>query len=106
MTDRTTLALAACEGLPDAELAERGAQGFKKMIERKRKYAAAFRMTSAAGVAVVQELKKATAKAEELQAKLDKANATIAALQAMDTPVSDTTQAADMLKNLGKKGAQ
>lgn len=36
MTDRTTLALAACAGLTDAELAERGASGYRKMRDRKR----------------------------------------------------------------------
>ena len=43
MTDRIALALAACEGHTNEELAQRGAGGFKYMIERKRAYARAAR---------------------------------------------------------------
>ena len=56
MTDRTTLALAACAGLSDAELAERGNQGYAKMIQRKRKYAQAARMMAVANAHLAKEL--------------------------------------------------
>lgn len=99
MTDRTTLALAACAGLTDTELAERGAQGFKKMRDRKRQYANAARM-------LAKGMELAEAKIASLEKQLDAAKKQIATLEQLDAPVTDTTQAADMLTAIaGKKGA-
>jgi hypothetical protein len=95
MTDRTTLALAACAGLTDAELAERGPQGFKKMRDRKRQYATAARM-------LAKGMELAEAKIADLQKQLDAAKKHAAALEQLDAPVTDTTQAANLLAALGK----
>lgn len=91
---RIALALAACVGLPDKDLAKRGPLAFPKMILRKRGYAAAARKLAAENVA--------------LKAALAKAEATIASyqeLEALDAlGVSDTTQAQQLLAGItGKK---
>jgi len=98
MTDRTTLALAACAGLSDAELAQRGAQGYAKMIERKRKYAAAARLVATANEVLAKELAKTKAALKAAQAQLT-------TLEQLDTPISDTTQAMGMLANIAAKPA-
>jgi hypothetical protein len=95
MTYRTTLALAACAGISDAELAERGDQGFKKMRDRKRVYAKAARM-------LAKGMELAEAKIADLQKQLDAAKMHTAALEQLDAPVTDTTQAAGLLAALGK----
>lgn len=85
MTDRTTLALAACAGISDTELAERGNQGYAKMIQRKRKYAQAARMLAVANAHLAKELAKT--------------------LEQLDAPVGDTTLAAGMLASIAAKPA-
>jgi hypothetical protein len=95
MTDRTTLALAACAGLTDAELAERGANGYRKMRDRKRQYATAARM-------LAKGMELAEAKIAALEKQLASARKHAAALEKLDIPVTDTTQAADMLAAIGK----
>ena len=96
MTDRTTLALAACAGISDAELAERGTQGYAKMIQRKRKYAAAARLLAVANAQLAKELAKT-------QAALKAAQAQITALEQLDAPVGDTSLAAGMLASIAAK---
>ena len=96
MTDRATLALAACQGLDDTDLAQRGAQGFKNMIDRKRKYAAAARIL----VVTNQHLAKELAKT---QSALKAAQAQITTLEQLDAPVGDTSQALSMLTALARK---
>lgn len=98
MTDRITLALAACQGMTDEDLAKRGTGAFAKMIDRKRKYAFAARTLAAA----VPTLEK---KVAELQHQLALAQAQLASLQELDEPVTDTTEAAALLANLSKKDA-
>lgn len=99
MTDRTSLALAACSGLSDAELADRGPQGFKKMIERKRKYAHAARTLVIASAALEAQLSAAQARIAQLEQQV----ATYKAIEKLDAPVEDTSQAADMLASISKK---
>lgn len=96
MTDRATLALAACQGLDDTDLAQRGAQGFKNMIDRKRKYAAAARILAVANEHLAKELAKT-------QAALKAAQAQITTLEQLDAPVGDTSQALSMLTALAHK---
>ena len=98
MTDRTTLALAACQGLDDTELAQRGAQGFAKMIQRKRKYAAAARLLAVANAQLAKELAKT-------QAALKAAQAQLTTLEQLDAPISDTSQASSMLASIAAKPA-
>lgn len=96
MTDRTTLALAACQGLSDAELAQRGPQGFGKMIQRKRKYAAAARIMAVANAQLAKELAKTKAALKEAQAQLT-------TLEQLDAPIGDTSLAAGMLASIAAK---
>lgn len=96
MTDRTTLALAACEGLTDEDLAQRGPGAFAKMIERKRKYAMAARVIASA----VPQLEATIA---SLQQQLALAQAQLATLQELDAPVTDTAEAAALLASLSLK---
>ena len=98
MTDRTTLALAACAGISDAELAERGTQGYAKMIQRKRKYAQAARMLAVANAHLAKELAKT-------QAALKAAQAQLTTLEQLDAPVGDTALAAGMLASIAAKPA-
>jgi cell division protein FtsB len=99
MTDRTTLALAACQGLSDAELAERGTGGYLKMRDRKRKYSTAAKMLYVAGQKQHAELQKAQARIAQLEAE-------VAALKALQADVEDTTEAAQMLQAISAKKAQ
>ena len=96
MTDCTTLALAACAGISDAELAERGNQGYAKMIQRKRKYAQAARLMAVANAHLAKGLAKT-------QAALKAAQAQITTLEQLDAPVGDTSQALSMLTALAHK---
>ena len=98
MTDRTTLALAACAGISDTELAERGTQGYTKTIQRKRKYAAAARLLAVANAQLAKELAKT-------QAALKAAQAQITALEQLDAPVGDTALAAGILASIAAKPA-
>lgn len=96
MADRTALALAACEGMSNEDLANRGANGFPKMILRKRKYATLARTLAVA-------LQAALKKNKALETELAIAKATIAQLEALDKPITDTTQAAELLAGALKK---
>lgn len=95
--DRIALALAACEGLSDAELAKRGPGGFKAMIERKRAYAHAARHNYAAGL---QLMEVATKTAKELQGL----KTLVETLEKMDQPVGDVSEAAALLAGISKSG--
>lgn len=101
-TTRIALALAACEGMTDSDLQERGAGGFSAMINRKRHYAAAARLMATAAKEYQQALLTATSrliKAEATQTELS-------ALDALDSAPQDTTQASAMLSAiLGKKAS-
>lgn len=106
MTDRTTLALAACAGLTDAELAQRGTSAFSKMIERKRKYANAARAL-AKGIEIAEAALTAKNKQiADLQKQLAAAKSHAAALEQLDAPVTDTAQAAAMLAAISGKTAK
>ena len=98
MTDRTTLALAACSGISDAELAERGNQGYAKMIQRKRQYAQAARMLAVANAHLIKQLAQA-------QAALKAAQTQLTTLEQLDAPVGDTSVAAGMLAHIAAKPA-
>lgn len=95
---RIALALAACQGLTDDDLAARGPGGFAKMIDRKRRYA-----TAARTLDVV--VKMAAARLKDTTAKLELAQAQLASLAALDAPVADTTQAAGMLAAIAAAAA-
>lgn len=95
---RIALTLAACQGMTDDDLAARGPGGFAKMIDRKRRYATAARALDAV-------VKVAAARLKDTAAKLELAQAQLAELQALDAPVADTTQAADMLAAIAAKPA-
>ena len=97
--ERIDLALAACEGLTDTELKQRGPGGFKAMIERKRKYSAAANQFATAA-AILNKRLNATVK------QLAQVQANVAEMNALDVPVADVTQAADMLSALSKKDAK
>lgn len=99
MTDRTTLALAACKGITDAELADRGEAGYMKMRDRKRHYAAAARTIAVIGKKLLSDNKQLEAKVAALQKQL-------ATLEQLDAPVTDTTDAANLLACLTKKDAK
>ncbi len=92
-TDRTTLALAACQGLTNEELAKRGPGGYLKMRDRKRSYATAARVLATG-------MDAADLKIAQLQAELEAAKKKIAALEQIDAPVTDTTQAASVLAGI------
>lgn len=95
-TQRIALALAACEGLSDAELAQRGPGAFKSMINRKRGYAQSARYYGAVLEKVVPALEAAR---KELEA-LKTAQAT---LEQLDKPVDDVTEAAALLAGIATK---
>lgn len=105
MTNRITLAMNACAGLTDEELEARGKGSFAKMINRKRQYAAAARSLKASSDVVGKEFKLAMAQLQKAQEELAKAQATIAALEALDAPVGDTSEADAMLSEALKKSA-
>lgn len=92
---RIALALAACEGLSDAELAQRGAGGFKKMIERKRAYANSARYY---GAVIEKLVPAAEANAKELAAL----KASFQTLEQLDKPVDDVSEAAALLAGIAK----
>lgn len=95
--NREQLALAACEGLSDEDLVNRGECGFPKMIDRKRKYAATARMLYAENLI----LKKQLADAAE---QLEQSKQVIAQLESLNVHVEDTTQAQALLNGLLSKG--
>ncbi len=97
--DRIALALAACQGLTDDNLAARGPGGFAKMIDRKRRYATAARALDAMA-------RLAAARIKTMGQELETVRAQLATLEALDAPVADTSQAADMLAAIAAgKGA-
>ena len=94
MPTRTELALAICEGLPDAVLAERGNKALIKTILRKREYKAAASALH----------KQATAMAltiQSLREQLETAKEQIAALKALDADILDVSEAANLLAGIG-----
>lgn len=93
--ERIALALAACEGLTDKDLKERGPRGFLKMIERKRKYATAARVLHAAAEKQNKQIKAMSTTIADLQAKN-----TALIESKLDQPVENTDQAAAMLAAL------
>lgn len=97
---RSILALAACEGLTDQELAKRGAGAFAKMINRKRAYAHAARTLKVTAGVMGAELLLARQQLEKAQQDLAQAQATIAMLDAMDAPVTDTSAASELLAGI------
>lgn len=97
-TTRTQLALAACEGLSDAELAERGAQGFAKMIIRKRTYATAARALDKANQKLAGDNKALKDQLAAITAKYDEL---LASTQPQVDDLADAEQA--LAKFTGKK---
>jgi len=97
-TQRIILALAACEGLSDAELAQRGAGGYKAMIERKRSYAASARYYGAV-------IEKMVPVAEDNAKELAALRGAYQILEQLDAPVEDVSEAAALLAGIGKGGA-
>lgn len=96
-TQRIALALAACEGLSDAELAQRGPGAFKKMIDRKRGYAQSARYYGAVLEKVVPALEAARKELASLKVSMD-------TLEQLDKPVDDVSEAAALLAGLTGKG--
>ena len=103
MTDRNTLALAACKGMTDEDLAQRGPAAFAKMIDRKRKYATAARTLAVGGAKILAANKVLEQQVAHLQDQLAKAKAQIALLQELDEPVTDTSIAAELIASFSKK---
>jgi hypothetical protein len=104
--NRTELALKACEGLSDAELAERGEAGFKKMIERKRAYAGKFRgLAQMVATKVAPEIQAKDKRIAELEAQLADVTAKYDELLAasVEGKLDDTTEALGMLDAIKKK---
>lgn len=96
MKDRTTLALEACQGLSDKELAQRGPAGFSKMIERKRKYAAVARLLDKVAKDQLKEIDKL-----KLQIKI--LTTQVETMTSLDAPVTDTSEASSMLAAFAAK---
>lgn len=85
MKTRSELEAAACKGMTNEDLANRGEEGYGKMIMRKRYYAAGARMAAAAA----QQLKKDLDAALERIATLEKS---IVQLDALSKPVENTAE--------------
>lgn len=97
-SSRTELALAACAGLSDEELAKRGKGAFAAMIQRKRAYASAARITAGQLEKVSKKLAAQDKQIAELQAKL-----TAMMAGQLDAPVEDTSMAACVLASIANK---
>lgn len=95
--NRIALALAACEGLTDLELSQRGAGAFLKMIERKRAYAKTARYY---GAALEKVVPIAEANAKELTAM----KAAVDQLEQLDKPVDNVSEAASLLAGIANAG--
>ena len=95
--ERIALALAACEGLSNEELAQRGTGGYKKMIQRKRAYAESARYY---GSVIEKLVPAAEAQAKELAA----IKASLSMLEQLDKPVDDVSEAAALLAEIAKSG--
>lgn len=100
--NRITLALAACEGLTDEELAQRGAGGFKKMIERKREYATRSHAKELSIGILKIGLRTSSVVVAKLQDELAKAHMTIQTLESLNEPVTHVTDATKMLEGIIK----
>lgn len=98
-TARIAIALAACEGISDAELQQRGTGGFKAMIERKRAYAGAARLLDAGMGVMKKQLSAATAQAATMAASLKE-------LEASEAPITDTSEAAAILASFNKSAKE
>lgn len=105
MITRSALALAACEGLTDAELAKRGAGSFAKMINRKRAYAHAARMLNSNCAVMAQELVAARKQLAEAQQELAKQQTLVNELMALDAEITDTSTADALMADIIKKPA-
>ena len=105
MKSRIELALDACSGLTDEELAKRGNGSFAKMIERKRNYAFAARSLNSTQEVLMAELKSARKQLAAAQEEVGKAQALIAMLEHLDAPVTDTSQALELIEDALKKSA-
>jgi hypothetical protein len=105
-TPRIDLALAACEGMSDEELAQRGAGGYKAMRDRKRDYAAKFRTLAVGLPAVKKQIDASDTEISGLKQKLAVAESQLAQLKALDAPMDDTSAsaAAALMAKLGKTG--
>lgn len=104
-TDRITLALAACEGLTNEELAYRGAGSFAKMIDRKRVYAAEARSNAVAVAMLKVGLMTCKTIIAKLQDDIAKAQRTIETLESYDGQIVDTSEAREMLDSILKKNS-
>lgn len=102
-THRITLALAACERLSDEELAQRGADGYRKMRDRKRYYAAAARTIQAIGQKLLSDNKKLSDEIASLKKQLAQAKSQIETLEQLDKPITDTGLASSMLAGIMSK---
>lgn len=94
---RTELALAACQGMTDKDISDRGPGGFAAMIDRKRQYAFAARALASANHAL-------QAKLDAALNELAMAKTTINAMEALDAPITADTGVGDMLAAIFKKG--
>lgn len=95
MKNRVELTLAACEGMTNEDLAKRGIHGFPKMIDRKRKYAFIART-------LAEENQHLKGVVEALKAEIKAANAKLATIEALDKPVTDTSEAEALLSGIFK----
>lgn len=93
-TTRTELALAACQGMSDEELRQRGASGYANMRNRKRKYATAARILAVANERLDAQVKK-------LQAGI-----TDAGMLMTDAEATDLSKANAMLAGILKKDSK
>lgn len=100
MADRTTLALKACEGMTDEDLAQRGDKGFSKMIIRKRAYAAAARQ-------LANQNEKLKAEMAKMAVKLKILTAQVETLESFEAPISDASKdaASSLLAGIASKKA-
>lgn len=97
MKTRVELAMLACDGLTNDELAARGKAGFSKMITRKRMYATSARVLKATRDALADELAQSLKEIESLKAKLFQAESNLASIEMLDGPVVDLSNAKDMI---------
>jgi hypothetical protein len=96
---RIQLAMAACEGLSDEELAQRGTGSFKKMIERKRAYSKTSKELLIAGNCLISIIQELTIKNNKAAAQTKVAVETIAAMDA-DLPKDYSSNITVMLSKI------
>lgn len=97
--ERIALALAACQGITDAELNERGTGGYAAMIVRKRNYASAARLLDAGMSVMKKQLSAATAQAATMATSIKE-------LEASEAPITDTSEAAALLASFNKSAKE